>query len=136
MATLKWLFTQLFDSKNIDEVTQELHKTANELSEVKSPTEELNCRLKMYELIIRIITDQNHSSFKENDRLRAENDKLSRKIAKLRAKNVELQEENDKLHDNSSDLTIDQLFETLGSVVSEENAKLRVKSSENGEGTF
>ena len=129
MATLKWLFTQLLDSKNIDEVTQELHKTANELSEVKSPTEELNCRLKMYELIIRIITDQNHSSFKENDRLRAENDKLSRKIAKLRAKNVELQ-------DNSSDPTTDQLSKTLGSVVSEENAKLRVKSSENGEGTF
>ena len=134
MATLKWLFTQLLDSKNIDEVTQELHKTAKELSEVKSPTEELNCRLKMYELIIRIITDQDLSLLKEINKLRAKNDKLSMKIARLRAENVELQEENDKLRDNSSDLTIDQLFRTLGSVDSEENAKLRVKPS--GEGTF
>lgn len=42
----------------------------------------------------------------------------------------------DKLREKSSDPTTDQLSKTLGSVDSEENAKLHVKPNENGEGTF
>ena len=55
-------------------------------------------------------------------------------IADLQAKIAKLQEENDKLREKSSNSTTDQLSKTLGSVDSEENAKLRVKPR--GEGTF
>lgn len=70
----------------------------------------------------------------KNVKLRDENVKLREEIAKLREENAKLHEENAKL--KSSDLTTDQSSETSGSVDSEENAKLCVKSSENGEGTF
>ena len=85
---------------------------------------------------IRDLADNCHDLYKMNTELRKENDKLRKKIDKLFDERNQLLRQLLALPEKSSDPTTDQLSKTLGSVDSEENAKLHVKPNENGEGTF
>ena len=64
------------------------------------------------------------------------NTELRKEINKLFDERNQLLRECLVLREKSPNSTTDQLSKTLGSVDSEENAKLHVKPNENGEGTF
>ena len=139
MATLSnWLFTQSLDSKNIFEVTQELHQTAKELSEAKSQIDKFYKAVYVKDERIQDLIRERHSLTEENDKLHAENDKLHTENDKLHAENDELREEIAKLREkiaelrvNRCDLTTTQLFRPFYF-----KSKKCAKPSENGEGTF